>query len=71
MDAAIKAMEVAALEAYRRDVEHSSVTDLTSLAIRKQIEEEELEVAKVWHEAVTKDGKSYFWNTNTNGEWGF
>nr|AEE63621.1 unknown [Dendroctonus ponderosae] len=66
VDAAIKAMEVAALDAYRRDVEHNATVDLTSMAIRKQIEDEKLEIVKVWHEAVTKDGKSYFWNTNTN-----
>ncbi|KAL1491058.1 hypothetical protein ABEB36_011711 [Hypothenemus hampei] len=70
-DATIRAMEVAAMDAYRRDVQDSSASDLTSIAIRKRLADGNLEIAggssqKVWHEAVAKDGKSYFWNTMTN-----
>ncbi|CAG9764764.1 unnamed protein product [Ceutorhynchus assimilis] len=71
VDAAIKAMENAGMEAYRRDVERNATADLTSIAINKKLKEDNLAIAsgsseKVWHEAVTKDGKSYYWNTDTN-----
>lgn len=68
VDAAIKAMEAAALEAYRKDVENNA--DWTSVAINKKMQEENLEIAggsskKVWREAVTKEGKTYYWNSVT------
>ncbi|XP_050310876.1 peroxisomal acyl-coenzyme A oxidase 3-like isoform X2 [Anthonomus grandis grandis] len=66
---AIKSMEAAAMEAYRRDMEHNASADLTSMAIAKRVEEENLEIAnrKLWHEIPSIDGqKSYYWNTVTN-----
>ncbi|XP_076251422.1 WW domain-binding protein 4-like isoform X2 [Rhynchophorus ferrugineus] len=69
-DAAIRAMESAAMEAYKRDVASNVAADLTSIAINKRLQEENLQIAsgskKIWQEVVTKDGKSYFWNTLTN-----
>jgi len=65
-------METAALDAYRRDVEQNSTADLTSIAINKKLSDDNLQIAggsnrKVWHEVVGRDGKSYYWNTVTNG----
>lgn len=69
VDAAIKAMEAAAMEAYKKDVENNA--DWTSVAINKKMQEENLEIAsgsskKVWREVASKGGKNYFWNTVTN-----
>ncbi|CAH1109906.1 unnamed protein product [Psylliodes chrysocephalus] len=70
VDAAIKQMEAAALAAYRKDVETNSSADLTSLAIAKKLKDENLQLRndsnKVWYEAKTKEGHTYYWNTITN-----
>lgn len=62
-------MEAAALDAYQRDVAQNSTADLTSIAINKKLSDDNLQIAtrKVWHELVGRDGKSYYWNTITNG----
>ncbi|XP_060529693.1 WW domain-binding protein 4-like isoform X2 [Cylas formicarius] len=69
LDTTLKTMEAAALEAYRKDVENNA--DLTSLSINKRLEEQNLAIAstsarKQWQEAVSKDGRSYYWNVMTN-----
>lgn len=66
-------MESAAMEAYRKDVERNAAADLTSISIKNKLETDNLAIAsgsnhKVWHEAVTKDGKCYYWNTLTSGK---
>ncbi|XP_030759808.1 WW domain-binding protein 4 [Sitophilus oryzae] len=70
MDAAIKAMELAAMQAYQKDVQQNTAADLTSIAINQRLKDEQLEIAsgvrKIWKELVAKDGKSYYWNTLTN-----
>lgn len=66
----LKHIESAALEAYRKDVENNR--DLTSIAINKKVEEENLAISgassskKVWREAKS-DGRTYYWNTLSNG----
>lgn len=65
-------MESAAMEAYRRDVENNA--DLTSIAINKKVAEENLSISsgsgikKVWREAKSDDGNTYYWNIMTNGK---
>ncbi|XP_066137714.1 WW domain-binding protein 4-like isoform X2 [Euwallacea fornicatus] len=71
VDVSIRAMEAAALEAYRKDVESNSSADLTSIAMNKKLKDGNLEIAsgnsnKVWREMVATGGKSYYWNTITN-----
>lgn len=61
-------MEAAALEAYRKDVQNNA--DLTSVAINKKLEENNLvsdDAKKVWREAKSNEGHIYFWNILTNG----
>lgn len=68
VDATIKKMEAAAMEAYRKDVENN--TDLTAKAINKRLEEDNLAISsgskKLWHETRSKDGRIYYWNVMTN-----
>lgn len=62
-------MEAAALEAYRKDVESNA--DLTSMAINKKVQDNNLTInsgKKLWHEAKSPSGKTYYWNILTNGE---
>ncbi|XP_057651779.1 WW domain-binding protein 4 [Diorhabda carinulata] len=70
VDSAIRKMEQAAMAAYRKDVESNSCADLTSIAITKKLKSENLELkdnqTKVWHEAKSKEGHIYYWNTLTN-----
>nr|XP_023027127.1 WW domain-binding protein 4 [Leptinotarsa decemlineata] len=70
VDKAIKKMEAAALAAYRKDFESNSVTDLTSIAIKEKMKNESLTLSEdsktVWHEAKSKEGNTYYWNTLTN-----
>lgn len=65
----LKQIESAALEAYQRDVE--SNRDLTSIAINSRLEKDNLALSsgskKVWCEAKTNEGRTYYWNTLTNG----
>ncbi|KAJ8909597.1 hypothetical protein NQ315_005661 [Exocentrus adspersus] len=69
-DATLKQMEIAALTAYRRDVESNANADLTSIAINKKLKEENLSISgenkKIWHEAQSKEGQIYYWNVLTN-----
>lgn len=72
VDATLKQMEAAALEAYRKDVENNA--DITSASINKQLQENNLVLSdskKVWKEAVATDGRSYYWNILTNGNFSF
>lgn len=67
IDAALQHMEAAALEAYRKDVESNA--DLTSIAINKKVQEDNLEISsgkKIWHEAKSDSGQTYYWNILTN-----
>ncbi|CAH1154245.1 unnamed protein product [Phaedon cochleariae] len=70
VDAAIRHMEAAAMAAYRRDVENNSSADLTSIAIAKKLEDENLAISgsgkKIWQELKSKEGNIYYWNTLTN-----
>lgn len=65
----LRQIESAALEAYQRDVEQNR--DLTSVAINNRLEKDGLAVSggskKVWYEAKTNEGRTYYWNTLTNG----
>lgn len=65
-------MEAAAMAAYRKDVESNASADLTSIAIHKKMTDENLTIKegskKVWYEAKSKDGHTYYWNIVTNGK---
>ncbi|KAG5880422.1 hypothetical protein JTB14_003093 [Gonioctena quinquepunctata] len=66
----LKQMEAATMAAYRRDVESNSVSDLTSIAIKEKMKKDNLslndgEGKKIWHEAKSKEGNIYYWNTLT------
>lgn len=63
VDLALRKMESAALEAYRKDIEGNANVDLSSKAIKEQMEQKS---STVWHEAKSKEGKTYYWNTETN-----
>lgn len=70
IDAAMAKMEAAAMDAYRKDVENNA--DMTSRAINKRLQDENLEVAgssaggkKIWREAKADKG-TYYWNILTN-----
>lgn len=68
IDATLKQMETAALEAYRKDVENNA--DLTSVSINKKLQENNLilnDAKKVWKEAKSNEGRRYYWNVITNG----
>lgn len=70
MQTTLRQIESAALEAYQRDVENNR--DLTSVAINSKLQKDNLVVSsgskKVWYEAKTNEGNTYYWNTLTNGE---
>lgn len=60
----LKQIESAALEAYQRDVANNA--DLTSIAINNKLAQSSGS-KKVWYEAKTNEGRTYYWNTLTNG----
>ena len=71
-NAVLKQIESAALEAYRRDVENNA--DLSSIAINDKLQQDNLMIRdkptsgkKIWKEAKSKDGATYYWNILTNG----
>nr|CAH7754665.1 unnamed protein product [Callosobruchus chinensis] len=67
VDAAIKQMEAAAMAAYKKDVQSNSSADLTSIAITEKLKTDNLAINdKVWREAKTKEGSTYYYNTDTN-----
>lgn len=63
------------MAAYRKDVEGNSNADLTSIAITNRLKEGNLTLKegskKVWYEAKSNEGHIYYWNTLTNGNFGF
>nr|CAI5864858.1 unnamed protein product [Callosobruchus analis] len=60
-------MEAAAMAAYKKDVQSNSSADLTSIAISEKLKTGNLAINdKVWREAKTVDGSTYYYNTNTN-----
>lgn len=65
----LKQIESAALAAYQKDVANNA--DLTSIAINNKLEKDNLALSsgskKVWHEAKTNEGRTYYWNTLTSG----
>lgn len=65
----LRQIESAALEAYQRDVANNA--DLTSIAINNKLEKDNLALSsgskKVWYEAKTNEGRTYYWNTLTSG----
>lgn len=67
MDIALKRMESAALEAYRKDIESNA--DLSSKALNESLQQKNLAISskKIWYEVKTSEGPSYYWNTETNG----
>lgn len=68
VDLALKKMESAALDAYRKDIESNA--DISSRAINETLQQNNLELSskKLWHEVKNKDGEgpSYYWNTETD-----
>lgn len=60
------------MAAYRKDVQSNASADLTSIAIHQRLQEENLEIKegckKIWYEAKSKEGHTYYWNIVTNGK---
>ncbi|GLV35986.1 uncharacterized protein CBL_09796 [Carabus blaptoides fortunei] len=65
MDTALRKMESAALEAYRKDIENNA--DMSSRAINETLEKSNLALSskKIWHEFRPKEGPVYYCNTET------
>ncbi|XP_971546.2 WW domain-binding protein 4 isoform X2 [Tribolium castaneum] len=61
-DATIKLMEVAAMEAYKKDMETGG--DLSSSLMKGKINSG-AKITKLWNEARTRDGKTYYYNIMT------
>ncbi|CAH1985924.1 unnamed protein product [Acanthoscelides obtectus] len=60
-------MEAAAMAAYKKDVQSNSSADLTSIAITEKLKADNLTInEKKWREAKTKEGATYYYNTDTN-----
>jgi WW domain-binding protein 4 len=61
-DATLKQMEFAAMEAYRKDIETNG--DLSSASIKQSLQGVP---KKLWQEARTRAGKTYYHNIMTKG----
>lgn len=57
-------MECAAMEAYKKDIETHG--DLTSSLMKEKLDSG-TKITKLWNEARTRDGKTYYYNIMTKG----